>query len=69
MTMGQTLPRYFYDKFIFKMFLTHDAFSVDGGCVVVGGGGRVEAVDFAAVQRIVLWGQRQGLTLLERGYK
>lgn len=49
--------------------LTHDSLSVDGGCVVVGGGGRVEAVDFAAVQWIVLWGQRQGLTLLEEGYK
>lgn len=37
--------------------------------MVVGGGGWVEAVDFAAVQRIVLWGQRQGLTLLEKEYK
>lgn len=29
----------------------------------------MEAVDFAAVQGIVLWGQRQGLMLLEKGYK
>lgn len=29
----------------------------------------MEAVDFAAVQRIVLWGQRQGMTFLGKEYK
>lgn len=29
----------------------------------------MEAVDLTAMQRIVLWGHRQGVTLLERGYK
>ena len=54
---------------LFQKSLTHDGFSVDGGWVVVSGGGRMEAIDFAAVERIVLWGQRQGVTLLEKGYK
>lgn len=46
--------------------LTHNAFSIDGGCVVVGGGGRVEAIDFAARQRIVLLDQRQRVKLQKK---
>lgn len=41
------------------LVLTHNALSVEGGCVVVGGGGCVEAVDFGAMQRVVLGGQRK----------
>lgn len=39
-------------------FRTHDAFSIDGWCVAVCGRGRMEAVDFVAVQGIILCGPR-----------
>lgn len=42
-------------------FLTHDAFTIDGWCVAVCGRGRMEAVDFVAVQGIILRGERQRL--------
>lgn len=54
-----------------SLYCTHDAVcAVDGGCVVVAPRARVEAgretaVHLTAVERVVLWGQRQGLTLLE----
>ena len=34
--------------------------------MAVGGGDWMKAVDLAAMQGIVLWGQRQGVTLLEK---
>ena len=52
-----------------KRLLTHNAFSIDGGRMVVGGGGRVKAVDVTAMKRIVLWRRREDVTLTERIYK